>query len=338
MLSLLTSSTENPLYLAHYARGLLRRGEAVEAQLWVDRLAKAAPDAFPTLEVKAHLLKVQGKDTEAAALLTTYVEKNKNADLHSVAELLEQLSLADAAEEMYRKFVSQSKEPESILALAQYLGRHNRSQEALDLCERAWQSCSAEAVAATCLTVLYTAKVTDDHCQRIAQQLETGMQQNLKGTSLWMHLADLRNLQGRFQDVEVLYRRILERDQHNVAVLNNLAWLLAFQSGKGAEALDLINKALDLEGPLPRQLDTRAVVYLAAGKSDLAIADLEQAVAEAPTAARYFHLAQAYQMAKKQDAALQAFRKAKTAGLSLSILHPLERTAYPQLQGELDPK
>ena len=47
-------------------------------------------------------------------------------------------------------------------------------------------------------------------------------------------------------------------------------------------------------GPHPELLDTRATVHLAARRAEEALRDLRQAVAEAPAAAKYLHLAQAH--------------------------------------------
>ena len=60
------------------------------------------------------------------------------------------------------------------------------------------------------------------------------------------------------------------------------------------EALDKINQALAQVGNSPEMLDTRAVIYLSMDKYAEAIKDLETAIAAAPGATRYFHLAQAY--------------------------------------------
>src|SRR5205823_13386546 len=94
-------------------------------------------------------------------------------------------------------------------------------------------------------------------------------------------------------------------------------------------------QAVSPAGPLPDRLDTRGCVYLAAGQADPAVQDFEQVVAEAPAAATYFHLAQAYRLAKNRGAAAQALRRAQAAGLAANRLHPLERQAYEELLTDL---
>ena len=79
---------------------------------------------------------------------------------------------------------------------------------------------------------------------------------------------------------------------------------------------------MTLDGPAPDLLDTRAVAYLAMGRDDLAIKDLEDAVAVRPSPLKYLHLAEAYLMASRRSEATLALHSAKTAGL--------RRIAYPR--------
>ena len=78
----------------------------------------------------------------------------------------------------------------------------------------------------------------------------------------------------------------------------------------------------------------RAVVHLAAGNADLAVRDLRQAAAQAPSAVTYYHLAQAHLLAKDRTAAHTAYRRAVQLGLKEVDLHPLERPPWRKLHEE----
>ncbi len=126
--------------------------------------------------------------------------------------------------------------------------------------------------------------------------------------------------------------------------MNNLAWLLALQDGGNKkDALEYINRAIDLKnGPLLDFLDTRGIVYLAAGETQLAITDFEKAVAGNPSPPRYFHLAEAYLKANKVAEAKKNWRAANIKAadikqLQKSGLHPLEQKTYNKLRSELGP-
>jgi tetratricopeptide (TPR) repeat protein len=150
-----------------------------------------------------------------------------------------------------------------------------------------------------------------------------------------VHLAVLRNLQGRYPEAEALYRKVAAGADPKAAAmaLNNLAWLLALKDGKTAEALELVKRAMEQVGPEPGLLDTRAVVYLKMGQGDQAVKDLEAALADREMPSAYFHLAQAHQLAGNRFAAAVAWRKAAALGLTADGLDPLERAAYDQLAG-----
>ncbi len=90
-----------------------------------------------------------------------------------------------------------------------------------------------------------------------------------------------------------------------------------------------------LDGPAPDLLDTRAVAYLAMGRNDLAIKDLEDAVSVHPSPLKYLHLAEAYLMASKRAEATVALQSARTAGLNADSLSPLERKTCRRLLAEL---
>ena len=253
------------------------------------------------------------------------------------APLLEELGRPDGAETMYREYVSRSERPDSLLQLATFLGRQKRVGEALDVCERARSTCPPEAVAAVSVALLRAEPANPDHIRRVEAWLEAATQKASETTALLSSLADLRDLEGRYDEAESLYRRVIRNEPDNVRALNNLAWLLAVRGGPpgGAEALDRINHAIDVFGPEAAMLDTRASVYLATGQTDLAEADLRQALAEAPEATQYFHYARALFQGKDLEAAGEALRSARAAGLTADALHPLERPAYDQLLSAL---
>ena len=85
----------------------------------------------------------------------------------------------------------------------------------------------------------------------------------------------------------------------------------------------------------PELLDTRAVVNLNLGKERAAILDLEKAVRDAPTPARYFHLTRAHHMAKNAAQARVALQRANELGLDVRQLQPIDQELYPRIVDEL---
>jgi tetratricopeptide (TPR) repeat protein len=333
MAGLLSAQPENPLYLSYYAQSLLRRKEFREAERLLEKLEKVEAGSWRTLKIKARVLQGQDRTAEAVALLQADAQAHE-AHVGFVAALLDELGQAPAAEAMYRKFVSQSKKPESALELAHFLGRQKRLPEALDECEKAWQNCPPEVVAEACMVILYAGQPTEDHYQRVGRWLEAAAEKHPDRRAVFLsQLGALRNLQGRYQDAETFFRQALEQDPRNALGLNNLAWLLALKDKRGAEeALTLADRAINRVGRLAGLLDTRGVAYLALGQTAQAIQDLEESAAETRKASTYVHLAQAHLLANNRGAARDALQRAKAAGLKDGDLHALERPAYQELQ------
>ena len=79
-----------------------------------------------------------------------------------VADLLNRYGFAKEAEEAYKAFVAREpKQPERVLALAQFLARQDRVAEAMAILKKAWSTCRPEQVAAAALPV-YDAPSADE--------------------------------------------------------------------------------------------------------------------------------------------------------------------------------
>jgi tetratricopeptide (TPR) repeat protein len=346
MMALLAARGGNPLYVAHHARRLIRRGEHKEAEAWVKKLA-AIPEAagtFPVAELKARQDAARGDRAAAVGVVNAFVADRaaRPADqterLGLAAAFLDHLSqtfpdepaFAGGARKLLGDYVA--RRPEKVLALVALLGRQGRTAEALDWCERAWPTRPAEEVANAAVTALHGAPAPAEHFRRVERWLAEARARDPKSVPLLVCLADLRDLQGRYAESVALYREALRQDGRNVEALNNLAWLLALQEGKGAEALALIERAITVAGPAPELLDTRAVIFLAMGRGARAMQDLQEAIAEKPLAASWFHLALVHSSAKDRRASQEALQKAIGLGLKVNSLHALERDAYQRLR------
>jgi tetratricopeptide (TPR) repeat protein len=152
------------------------------------------------------------------------------------------------------------------------------------------------------------------------------------------NLAALCNLEGRYEEAERYYRRVLDLSPEHAYAMNNLAWLLALKGGENRkEALMRINKAIEISGPEPSLLDTRGVIYLSLGDRK-ALDDLQQATDDGPSASKYFHLARAQLELGDPIAAQDALNKAMVAGLKPESLHPLEQPMYDNVVSRITRK
>ena len=328
----------NPESLAILIRALLRHGGIEEARGALTRLEKLVPDRPGVVELKARVLQAGGRGAEAAQMLTKFALAD-DARLEPVALLCEELGLHADAEALYRRAIDKTadRRPGIILSFAGFLGRRGRVPEALDLIDaRAWKALPAERVANASTTLLYNPGASTPALQdRVSRRLEGAARDHPDSISIRFDLSNLRLLQGRFDEAEAILRDLHERNTSLAAPLNNLAYVLALR-GQGADgASRYIGAAIELEGELPGLLDTRALVQLAQNRPDLAIRDLEDAIAVEPAGDKYFHLARAYLAAGRRGDAADALARAKKSGLDVAALHPLEQGTFRQLDGEL---
>jgi tetratricopeptide (TPR) repeat protein len=295
---------------------------------------------WPTVEVlelRAEVLHATGKQAMAVQQIHSYA-REKGAQLDRAAALLERFGLTEQAEKLWRTHAAESREPTSVLLLALHLSRRGRVAEALDLCEGAWKKCPPEKVAYASVGVLRAVKSTPAQQRRVEAWLDAAQRSAPHSVPLSLYRASFQESCGDYNGAVASYQRLLARAPRNVPALNNLACLLALMGKGPVEALGTIQMAIDEAGPLAELLDTRAVVYLRMGQGDRAVTDLLQAVALAPSAAKYLHLAQAYLLAGDRRAARAAERQSRAKQLREADLHPLERKSLMLIAKQLDGK
>jgi tetratricopeptide (TPR) repeat protein len=152
-------------------------------------------------------------------------------------------------------------------------------------------------------------------------------------TAALVRLAMLQEKQENFADAEKNYRAVLAVEPDNVAVLNNLAYLVATRKGSLDEALRLAQAARERAGDGGAATgmveDTLGWVHYLRGSHEVAVSTLRGASEKAPQVAviRY-HLA----MAQAKAGRLQDAKASYQAGLSLDSSLPEARSAAQLVQ------
>lgn len=335
MLELLAAESKNPLHLAYFVLALIHHDDLEAAEHWLEPLEKQEPNNWRTIEVKVRLLARQDRVADAVRLIQQHAAGKDAPVLLAAARLLDTLKQGDEAEKFYRQYAQVASQPEAPLVVAEFLAQRGQCDEALTLAGRAGPKSTPEQFAACCAALASGGKLTGQQRQRVEDWLAGLSAKQAKSVAVLLALAQFRDSQTRYADAQNLYRKALALDPGNIIAANNLAVLLTFHR-QIPEAMELSRQTIDSAGPLAPLLDTRGTAYLSAGKLEQAVGDLEEAVAQQPTAARYYHLAQAYHAAKNRSAALLAFQKSKKLGLRAEALHPLERPGYEKVRAELD--
>jgi tetratricopeptide (TPR) repeat protein len=361
--SLASRKGGNPVHLAYYIRALIRHEEVDEAEAWLRRLQEIESRTLATLELEARVLKARTgaskKDIDKAIdavrdyLLKEY-EKNKDARVLGVgAALLDSLEgdpehpEADRprAKLMYETYVEKTKtdQPGNILVMAAFHANRQHLDKAMELCEEAWRlKVAPDRVAAVSVSILRVTRKEPEEPRwrqaagRVEDKIEKAAGANAAyKEALMVALADLYDARKEYRKSIEQYEKILRINERNVVALNNRAWLLMLSAHKPDDALNLVNEAVSNFGDLSNLLDTRGMIYLNLGQPKKAIGDLEKAVADIPTATRWYHLARAYKANGDQRKFEDALKQARDLKLNKSSLHPLEVKEYNKFMAEI---
>ena len=351
MSELVINSEKNPLHLAfltYFATWLVEERDFTDAATWVAKLAKLQPDSLRTAELQAHVLAGKNDLPAAKALLQKQADK-PDAPLGVIALIAEKTGLPAEAERWLRQYISanEGKRPEIALALAEFYGRANRLQDAMAICDKAWEKSPPLVVAQVTVAILSTSKEppSKEMIARVTKKIEEACEtKGLLKASVQPQLAYLRNLEMDYDASIAIFRTQAELPAKSppeqlarALAMNNLAFLLAFHRQKHDEGLSLLKEAGELIGEYSDLQDTQALILMDRGtKKDLEDARpiLENIIASSPSAVAYFHLALLEKKQGRQDESRLAWREAKRLLIKSSDLHPIERPAFDAMEKE----
>ena len=335
---------ENLFYTSAYLDELLQANDLAAAEQEVGKLQGAVHD----LRVAASMARfycLSNAPKRAIETVETYAQVGDPATpeslgrLRQAAELLDQLArlgsslhpesakkLAEGALEKYRTAMRTA--PEVLESYVALMAHEGQAAAALEVIQQKKPQLSARALAAAGLAVVRQGGATPRQFQTVRQWVETARAEQPGAIVPLLEMAELGTLQQDYAGAEQAYRAVLKVDPTNVVALNNLAWLIAPRPESATEALELIDRAIQLAGVTGELLDTRARILIAVGRYDRAIDDLNDALSQSQTSLRYFHLAVAQLKQARKEDALAAFKKAKARGLDPKVIHPNDLPAY----------
>jgi tetratricopeptide (TPR) repeat protein len=231
--------------------------------------------------------------------------------------------------------------PGHEMDLAMFTALYGDMDQGLSMLKQLFQT-NMEAVLTTSLEMLR--KRRDEDPEKLDAELgaliERGRRDDPDSASRMVLQAESFEVQQRFDEAVTAYKALLARDDvpHLVraTALNNLAFLLAMKKEELDVALNLVNEAIEIIGPISDILDTRALVYIHRGEFDKAIADLRLAVKMDVTASKYFHLAEALLGAGDEQGALEAWKQAEARGISVEETVFIEQNDLRETKQKID--
>ncbi|NMC21598.1 MAG: tetratricopeptide repeat protein, partial [Thermogutta sp.] len=236
-------------------------------------------------------------------------------------------------ESVYRDFVG--KYPQATPLLAAFLARRGRTDEAIELFRRHWPESDQNIMTAAASVLLSRVYEDKTRAADLEATLLDALEKLERPQGILLTVADFYGLQGRVDEAAALYEEVLRRDPHNVLALNNLAVILALGRKNLDRALQCIDQALAISGPVANILDSKAIILMARNNPQEALRILSDAISDQPTGMLYFRQAQALLALKQNAAAKKALEEAYAMGFSRESLHPLEREAFDRLEAAL---
>lgn len=340
LMSIVSAPNAPPAVVGMLVEKLVDHDELENARSWLKRLAATAPTAPVTLALEARIA-MASKDRSAAAdaarklMPKDSVAADQSAQLTAIARLMEDLGFPKAADQVLAKLIAVSSD--GIIPRVEFLGRQGRATEALDILADRWNDVPLERLLTSAVTVARSKDTAITEAERLDSWFAKARRLDPGSITIPLLEAELHSLRGRTQDVEKIYRALLERPDlspmQTAIVSNNLAFHLATASTV-SEARTLIDAAIGTLGPHPDLLDTRALVHLAAGEEKEAIADLEQAVLQ-PSDVKFLHLAYAQFRAGDTAAARTSLAASRKKGLDADRLSPTDRSRLAELEAAL---
>ena len=230
------------------------------------------------------------------------------------AAALLRLGLTDAALEWLDR--AYRKNPDTLANYAAALINNGKTQQSIDICERHFTSNGDVQSAVLFIESLVAARQPTTTSQH-EQIIKTALAKFDKNSALVEGVATLLMNQQIYAQAASLYERALKIDSRRIRSWNNLAMVLSEIPGRQSDAIEPIERAIQLAGEVPELLDTKGVVLLRAGRIDDAKAAFEQAIRESDDPRFQFHLILAL-LAENRE----ADARSRWAGLNLDQLGP----------------
>jgi len=343
MLNVLTQRRDpEPSYYVTYAEMLLRNGEYSDVEGWLGRYDRIRGDGA-SLPMWVTLRVRQNRQAELSALVSDWLgpapwPPAKLPQVERVAKLLEKLEQYSEAEKLWRNYVRV--DPRGALWLGKCIGMYGDLDEAFALLESSSKQHPAQNVLLVGMEVLRARKGEgqDKHFKQLGVWFAATRDAAPDAPHLDLLLADIREMRGEIDKAEEIYRKLLARNDLDAAmraaIANNLAFILSTQNKDTDEAIRLIEGAMTVIGPSSDLLDTRGVVYLAAGKTNEGLKDFQEAVL-VPSAMKWVHLAFAQHALGDQEGARASLKRAQEFDLKRLDLYEAEWKRYERLAREL---
>jgi tetratricopeptide (TPR) repeat protein len=321
----------------------LKMNAAASAERWIARLDKLEPTALRPVALRARVAlqldpeaKVDSLIEPRAAeqLAAAKTPENKQQLYRSVGDLYMSLQNFAGAERWYRSLYAEV--PAQYPLVIGALTRQGKVRDAIDVALKMGETDTTVQPALALAGTLVEGSPTAADFERAEPMLTAAHQKHETDARLSYALGLVRLVQGKTQESTELFRKTVAANPKFVPALNNLAMMLAESSTDRAEALRLIDQAIEIAGKMPELLDTKGAILLYGGRSGEAAPLLEIAARDSTADPRhFFHLAVAYHDQGKKAEAKTQLQKALDRKLVSQVLTATDQRLLNDLRASL---
>jgi tetratricopeptide (TPR) repeat protein len=320
-----------------YASMLIDRKEFDDAAVRISRLEGKPDLAASVAELRLRLAAKRGDKAEVQKMLTAMTPDLSKLTEEQVKYIRQLAQTADSlGEHEYALTLLQEysrRAPDAALEIARLKALHGNLDEGLAELQALAPS-NLDDVSRVAVEVLRARRTESPEKldEQAARFVRAALRDDPESARRLVLEAEMLEVQEKFDESVAAYKKLLARDDVpelvRATALNNLAFLLAARSQSPADlefALNSVNEAIELIGPLSDILDTRALVYLSQQEYQPAVEDMKLASKVNPTASKYYHLAAALLGAGDQEGALAAWKKAKAEKIGPDAVSKIEQ-------------
>lgn len=321
----------------------MRHGSIDKCTNLLDELDKHEPNSVRFLSMRAQVLSAAGKidqikplvEARATQILAATAENADKVRVQgAIGDLYAALKDFASAEAWYRQFVAS--QPERFDLIATNVARQGRVGEAIEICAAAAKTDDTAKPANVLATILIENPAKPEEFAAGETMVAAAVQRFPTHVGLQYTAALVHVLRNRNDQAIQGFRQVIKLNPQHAQALNNLAFLLGEQSSGHDEALELIDRALQISPSDPGFLDTKGTILMNHGKYEEATKWLVLAVKGSPPDPRYnFHLALAYSHIGDLIKARQELQKALDQKLDSQVLTPKDKSDLEGLRKTL---
>lgn len=217
-------------------------------------------------------------------------------------------------------------------ALAEVMAKLGRHRDALAVVSKYHKSRTPVESVLAVASVLSVGTVPQDVEEKLEPLLKKTVIENSNNPDVLAAVGNVRTLQAKYQEAVGLLTKAAEIRPNDLAILNNLATVLAEDASSLPTALEKIEKAIQMGGELPPLLETKGTILYRIGRAGEAVTLLEAISKSNNVDPRCnLHLATALRQLGRDDEARLAYQHAVEAQLETLPLTKTDRDELAKL-------